>query len=567
MGNFDSSRGFGGRSDSRGRGQSSFGNRGGYGGNQGGYGGNSGFGGGFSGGYGGKGSGKGGFGGDRMGGLGAGLKRIDWQQESNLVTFEKNFYQEHPDVANMSPAEVQQFRDSKQMSIQAGNAPNPVRNFMEAGFPQYVMDQIAKAGFSEPSPIQAQGWPVALSGHDMIGIADTGSGKTLSFLLPAIVHINAQPQLRYGDGPICLVLAPTRELAMQIQKECDKFGSSSNIKNTCLYGGVPKGGQIRDLKRGSEIAIATPGRLIDLLDMGVTNLKRVTYLCLDEADRMLDMGFEDQVRKICGQIRPDRQTLLWSATWPRSVQSLARDLCKEDPVHIQIGSNDLTANHRITQHVDVVQPYEKRTKMSNLMRELGCEQKTIIFAETKRGCDDLTRNMRMDGLPALSIHGDKSQQERDWVLSEFRNGRNPILVATDVAARGLDVKDIRTVINYDMPNNIEDYVHRIGRTGRAGATGTAYSFFTPDKSRMARELVDILREANQNVPQELQALCGRGGGNSFGKGRGKGKGGGKGRSFGGNSYGGNRGGYGGNSSFGGNSGFGGGNSSYGSRPY
>lgn len=498
-----------------------------------------------------------------MAGLGAGLKRIDWNREE-VVRFEKNFYHEHPNVTAMTEQETAQLRASKDITIAAGNAPKPVRSFMEASFPQYVNDAIAQAGFSEPSPIQAQGWPVALSGHDMIGIAQTGSGKTLSFLLPAIVHINAQERLRHGDGPICLVLAPTRELAMQIQKECSKFGASSGLRNTCLYGGVPKGPQIRDLKQGAEIVIATPGRLIDLLDMGVTNLRRVTYLCLDEADRMLDMGFEDQVRKICGQIRPDRQTLLWSATWPKSVQSLARDLCKEDPVHINIGSQELTANHRITQHVEVISHYAKRDRLNQIVKEaMGSDEtaKVIIFAETKRGCDDLTRNMRMDGLPALSIHGDKTQQERDWVLSEFRGGRNPILVATDVAARGLDVKDIKFVINYDMPNNIEDYVHRIGRTGRAGRTGTAYAFFTEDKGKMARDLCDILREANQVVPPELQALCGRGGFGG-GKGKGRGKGGGKGgRSFGG-------GGFGGGDRFGGGGyGGGGGFSSYGSRPY
>jgi ATP-dependent RNA helicase DDX5/DBP2 len=505
-----------------------------------------------------------------MGGLGANLQKINWGQEQ-IVHFEKNFYQEHPAVTAMDDATVRMFRDSKGISIQHGNAPKPMRTFEEGSFPPYIMEQVSRAGFTEPSAIQCQGWPVALSGHDMIGIAQTGSGKTLAFLLPAIVHINAQEHLRPNDGPICLVLAPTRELAMQIQKECDKFGSSSRIRNTCLYGGVPKGPQIRDLRRGAEIVVATPGRLIDLIDMGITNLKRVTYLCLDEADRMLDMGFEDQVRKICGQVRPDRQTLLWSATWPKSIQHLARDLCKEDPVHINIGSMDLTANHRITQHVEVINPYDKRQRLVSLLQrndeyDISRGDKVIIFSETKRGCDDLTRNMRMDGLPALSIHGDKSQQERDWVLSEFRAGRNPILVATDVAARGLDVKDIKCVINYDMPNNIEDYVHRIGRTGRAGATGTSYSFFTQDKSRMARELVDILREANQNIPAELQQMCGRGGGGGYGKGGGKGgrKGGGKGqgRGFGGgfasgaNSYGMGRGGFGGNSSGG-----------FGSRPY
>merc|ERR1719181_740779 len=403
--------------------------------------------------------------------------------------------------------------------------------FEDAGFPDYVMDSINRAGFKEPSAIQAQGWPVALSGRDMIGVAETGSGKTLAFLLPGIVHINAQPELRRGDGPIMLVLAPTRELAMQIQKECDKFGSSSRIRNTCLYGGVPKRQQMMDLRDGREIVIATPGRLIDLISMGVLNLKRVTYLCLDEADRMLDMGFEDQVRKIIGQIRPDRQTLFFSATWPKTVERMARDFCREKPVHINVGTLDLKANHRITQHVEVFTSYsarnDKQRRLGELMKQLMDGRKIIIFSDTKRGCDDLTRNMRMEGFPALSIHGDKEQRERDWVLSEFRSGKNPILIATDVAARGLDVKDIKCVVNYDMPNNIEDYVHRIGRTGRAGATGSAYTFFTSGNGRMAKDLVDILTKANQQVPAELHNLAqnsysgggrGKGGGKGFGRG-------------------------------------------------
>merc|ERR1719245_1709908 len=183
--------------------------------------------------------------------------------------------------------------------------PRPVRSFAEANFPGYILKEIAAAGFSTPTAIQAQGWPMAMSGSDVIGIAQTGSGKTLSFILPGIVHINAQPLLERGDGPIVLVLAPTRELAKQIKQECDKFGYSSNVKNTCVYGGAPKRDQANDLRNGVEIVIATPGRLLDFLDAGTTNLRRVTYLVLDEADRMLDMGFEPQIRKVLGQIRPD----------------------------------------------------------------------------------------------------------------------------------------------------------------------------------------------------------------------------------------------------------------------
>jgi len=380
-----------------------------------------------------------------------------------------------------------------------------------------------------------QGWPVALSGRDMIGIAETGSGKTLAFMLPAMIHINAQQPLGRGDGPICLVLAPTRELAVQINGECEKFCSTGPrpLRHTTVYGGMPKHPQVRALRDGCHVVVATPGRLIDLLEMGCTNLKRVTYLCLDEADRMLDMGFEDQVRKICSQIRPDRQTLLWSATWPRSVQQLAFDLCREQPVHITVGSMELTANHMISQKCEffrggysIIQ--EKRQRLNVLLHDLmgkSDPQKVIIFCETKRGCDDLTRDMRMAGIPALSIHGDKSQTERDWVLSEFREGKQPILLATDVAARGLDVKDIRVVVNFDMPHNIEDYVHRIGRTGRAGATGISVSFIEAGKFRMARELINVLQEANQEVPNELQEIAREGGGGGGGKGR---KGGGKG---------------------------------------
>merc|ERR1712118_128915 len=269
--------------------------------------------------------------------------------------------------------------------------------------------------------------------------------------------------------------------------------------------------QARDLQDGVEIVIATPGRLIDFLEGGVTNLKRVTYLCLDEADRMLDMGFEPQVRKIVSQIRPDRQTLMWSATWPREVQRLARDLCKENPVHINVGSLDLRTAHTIRQYVEVVKEQDKRGRLKRLLEKVMDGSRILIFADTKRGGDQLTREMRLDGWPALCMHGDKKQEEREWVLSEFKNGKSPILVATDVASRGLDVKDIKYVINYDFPNQIEDYIHRIGRTGRAGATGSSYTFFTQDKFKLAKDLIAVLKEAQQPVPEELQKLADSGG--------------------------------------------------------
>ncbi|OZJ02065.1 hypothetical protein BZG36_04970, partial [Bifiguratus adelaidae] len=479
-----------------------------------------------------------------------GLEAQTWDLEQ-LPKFEKNFYREHPDVKARSEQEIEAYRAKHEMKVHGRDIPHPVQTFQEASFPSYVLDEVLALGFKTPTAIQCQGWPMALSGRDVVGIASTGSGKTLAYCLPAIVHINAQPVLQRGDGPIVLILAPTRELAVQIQQECTKFGKSSRIRNTCVYGGVPRGPQIRDLARGVEICIATPGRLIDMLESRKTNLRRVTYLVLDEADRMLDMGFEPQIRKIVDQIRPDRQTLMWSATWPKEVQRLAHDYLR-DFIQVNIGSMDLAASHSITQTVEVITEMEKSGKLLQHVSRILDQppNKTIIFTSTKRTADEITRYLRNDGFPALAIHGDKAQGERDWVLAEFKAGRNPIMVATDVASRGIDVKDVKFVINYDFPGNVEDYVHRIGRTGRGGATGESITFFTEANAKQARDLINILQEAKQEIPPKLLEMSrfgGGGGGRSrYGGGRGGGRGGsgayGGGR---GGGYGGGRGGGGG----------------------
>jgi len=473
-------------------------------------------------GRGGGGGGGGGYGGGGGGGRpslkgrqpGERLRKPKWDL-ARLAPFEKNFYQPTPVVLNRAPYEVEQYRNEKEITLRGKTIPNPIAYFTDYNFPDYVMAEVRRQGYEAPTPIQAQGWPISLQGRDFVGIAQTGSGKTLGYILPAIVHINHQPYLERGDGPIALILAPTRELAQQILTVAQDFGSSSKIRSTCVFGGAPKGPQIRDLERGVEICIATPGRLIDFLEAGKTNLRRCTYLVLDEADRMLDMGFEPQIRKIVEQIRPDRQTLMWSATWPKEVRNLAEDFLK-DYIQLNVGSLSLAANHNILQIVDVCQEMEKDTKLRQLLNEMAQERayKTIIFIETKRKVEDVTRGLRSSGWPAMCIHGDKSQQERDWVLSEFRSGRAPILVATDVAARGLDVDDVKFVINYDYPSCSEDYVHRIGRTGRSDKTGTAYTFFTADNCKQAKDLIDVLKEANQVVNPRLYEIMemGRGGG-------------------------------------------------------
>uniref|UniRef100_A0A3Q2TEH6 RNA helicase n=1 Tax=Fundulus heteroclitus TaxID=8078 RepID=A0A3Q2TEH6_FUNHE len=425
----------------------------------------------------------------KFGNPGERLRKKRWNLDE-LPKFEKNFYTEHVEVQHMGQFEVEEFRRKKEITIRGSGCPKPVTAFHHAQFPQYVIDVLVQQNFKEPTAIQAQGFPVALSGKDMVGIAQTGSGKTLAYLLPAIVHINHQPYLERGDGPICLVLAPTRELAQQVQQVAYDYGKSSRIKSTCVYGGAPKGPQIRDLERGVEICIATPGRLIDFLEAGKTNLRRCTYLVLDEADRMLDMGFEPQIRKIVEQIRPDRQTLMWSATWPKEVRQLAEDFLREY-IQINIGALELI----------------------QLMEEIMAEKenKTIIFVETKKRCDDLTRRMR-DGMesfqwPAMCIHGDKSQPERDWVLTGKKT-------SPSFAVYPKDVEDVKFVINYDYPSSSEDYVHRIGRTARSTNKGTAYTFFTPGNLRQARDLVRVLEEARQAINPKLLQLVdsSRGGG-------------------------------------------------------
>jgi len=514
------------------------------------------------GGYGGYGGGGGGYGGGNRNGFGSDLTAPTWNL-SDLPVFEKDFYMEHPDVTAREAKEVDDFRRKHEITVSGESVPKPVTNFIEASVPEFVLKEIQAAGFTEPTAIQAQGWPMALSGRDMVGIAQTGSGKTLAFLLPAIIHIVAQPELKRGDGPIALICAPTRELAVQILEECKKFGSSSQIHATCVYGGVPKRGQIQELQRGVEICICTPGRMIDMLSNNATNLRRVTYLVLDEADRMLDMGFEPQIRKIIGQIRPDRQTLLWSATWPKEVKQLAHDFLQKDYIQVNIGSQELHANKSIKQEALVVR--DEHQKMDELVKALKAAppaHKTIVFCETKKGCDRITRELKYQGFSAMAIHGDKSQGERDYVIDQFKRGRTTVMVATDVASRGLDVKDIKMVINFDMAGDIESYIHRIGRTGRKNQKGGyneghSISFIVPPGGKVVKDLVKIMREAGQPVPPELSDLASRAsfkGRNRYGGGRGGGYGGGR------NGY--SNGGYGGGRNGYSNGGYGGGRNGY-----
>eukprot|EP00252_Welwitschia_mirabilis_P010851 TRINITY_DN2444_c0_g1_i2.p1 TRINITY_DN2444_c0_g1~~TRINITY_DN2444_c0_g1_i2.p1 ORF type:complete len:615 (-),score=98.94 TRINITY_DN2444_c0_g1_i2:170-2014(-) len=400
------------------------------------------------------------------------------------------------------------------------NVPPPVSSFEEIDLGEILNNNIRLCKFLKPTPVQKYAIPISLEGRDLMACAQTGSGKTAAFCFPIIAgilqnNLSSRPRYVRGSFPSALILSPTRELSIQIHVEARKFAYQTGIKVAVLYGGTPAKDQIRELEKGVDILVATPGRLYDLLERRRVSLANVKYLALDEADRMLDMGFEPQIRKIVEETdlppRGQRQTLLFSATFPREIQRLASDFLY-NYVFLAVGrvgsSTDL-----IVQRVEFVPEHEKRSYLMDLIHAQRATHAkhalTLVFVETKRGADSLEYWLCSNGFPATSIHGDRSQQEREQALRSFKSGATPILVATDVAARGLDIPHVAHVINFDLPNDIDDYVHRIGRTGRAGNTGLATAFFNEGNLSIARPLAQLMQESNQDVPAWLQKYAAR----------------------------------------------------------
>ncbi|KZV31746.1 DEAD-box ATP-dependent RNA helicase 5 [Dorcoceras hygrometricum] len=367
-----------------------------------------------------------------------------------------------------------------------------LNSFGESGLPSEVLE--CCKNFNKPSPIQSHSWPFLLDGRDFIGIAATGSGKTLAFGVPAMMNVLSRRKGKIAGkrNPLGLVLSPTRELAQQISDVLCEAGRSCGVQSVCIYGGTSKGPQISALKSGVDIVIGTPGRLKDLIEMGVCLLKEVSYVVLDEADRMLDMGFEPEVRSILSQTCSVRQMAMFSATWPLPVHQLAQEFMDPSPVKVVVGSEDLAANHDVLQIVEVLEDRARDERLQNLLEKLP--QKEASRVENM---------LHKRGWKAVSISGDKAQHARTQALSLFKEGSCPLMIATDVAARGLDIPDVEVVINYSFPLTTEDYVHRIGRTGRAGKKGVAHTFFTKENKGLAGELVNVLREAQQVVPEAL----------------------------------------------------------------
>ncbi|RUS21617.1 ATP-dependent RNA helicase dbp3 [Endogone sp. FLAS-F59071] len=413
-------------------------------------------------------------------------------------------YIEQPHLLAVPQSTIDAFCKEHNIDVTTNRPLRPILEFSQAGFTPDLLKSVKD--FTKPTPIQSVCWPHILSGKDLTGIAETGSGKTLAFTLPALTHIMSQRASNpRHKGPTVLVVAPTRELAMQSQEQAESAGAEARVRSVCVYGGVPKDAQKKALRSGVDIVVATPGRLLDLIEEGACDITGVSYLVLDEADRMLDIGFEQAVRSIIKQTRPDRQTLMFSATWPESVRKLAMDFQRE-PVKVTIGSPDLSASQNVTQVVEVLaNPNDKEGKLVQLLEKYHKSRKNrvLVFALYKKEATRVESLLSRKGYRVVAIHGDKNQYQRTEALGQFKDGSFPLMIATDVAARGLDIPDVEVVINLTFPLTIEDYVHRIGRTGRGGKKGISHTLFTQHDKAHSGELINVLKQANQNVPEEL----------------------------------------------------------------
>lgn len=412
-----------------------------------------------------------------------------------------------------TPAMHDALREKLMILVEGENIPAPVKTFREMKFPKGILNGLIKKNITKPTPIQVQGIPTVLSGRDLIGIAFTGSGKTLVFVLPIIMFaLEQEARLPFikNEGPYGLIICPSRELAKQtadiIQYYCKHLQQNGmpEIRSCLAIGGVPVTESMDTIQKGVHIMVATPGRLMDMLDKKMVKLDVCRYLCMDEADRMIDMGFEEDVRTIFSYFKGQRQTLLFSATMPKKIQNFARSALVK-PITINVGRAG-AASMNVLQDVEYVKQEAKTVYL------LECLQRTtppvLIFAEKKQDVDAIHEYLLLKGVEAVAIHGGKDQEERSRSVQAFRSHDKDVLVATDVASKGLDFPDIQHVINYDMPDDIENYVHRIGRTGRSEQKGLATTFVNKSTEQsVLLDLKHLLIEAKQKIPQFLEEIC------------------------------------------------------------
>nr|WP_234994778.1 DEAD/DEAH box helicase [Thalassococcus halodurans] len=371
--------------------------------------------------------------------------------------------------------------------------------FQQLGLSPALTDELARAGFDQPTPIQQQAIPLALEGHDILGLAQTGTGKTMAFGLPMIDLIKGNSEKRAAKSAKALILAPTRELVNQIAENLLPMVRSLSLRITKVVGGQSINRQVTALAKGTDVLVATPGRLIDLLDRGDVTLSSTRFLVLDEADQMLDMGFIHDLKKIAPRLATPRQTMLFSATMPKQLEELSRSYLS-NPKRVQVAPPGKTAD-KIKQSVLFLDKPQKQKKLREILSDdLG--GLSLVFARTKRGAERLSKDLIADGYNAASIHGNKSQGQRDRAIKAFREGTVTVLVATDVAARGIDIPGVARVINYELPNVAESYVHRIGRTARAGREGEAISFCSPDERSLLKDIEKLIKREFEGKPAE-----------------------------------------------------------------
>ncbi|KAK2810523.1 mRNA splicing protein prp28 [Arthroderma sp. PD_2] len=426
------------------------------------------------------------------------------------------------------------FKEDFNISTKGGSMPNPMRAWSESNLPKRLLDIIDSVGYKDPSPIQRVAIPIALQNRDLIGVAVTGSGKTAAFLLPLLVYISALPRLdefewRRNDGPYAIILAPTRELAQQIEIEAMKFAAPLNFNVVSIVGGHSLEEQAYNLRNGAEIIIATPGRLVDCIERRMLVLSQCCYVIMDEADRMIDLGFEEPVNKILDALpvtneKPDteeaenaqamsqhisgkdryRQTMMYTATMPSAVERIARKYLRR-PAIVTIG-NIGEAVDTVEQRVEFVSGEDKRKKrLAEILTSRDFRPPIIVFVNIKRNCDAVARDIKHMGFSAVTLHGSKTQEQREAALASVRNGSTDVLVATDLAGRGIDVPDVSLVVNFNMATNIESYTHRVGRTGRAGKSGVAITFLGSEDNDVLYDLKQMLMKSSiSRVPEELR---------------------------------------------------------------
>jgi ATP-dependent RNA helicase DDX42 len=405
----------------------------------------------------------------------------------------------------MTEGQLSKFYTDNNITVTGNNSIKPIFDFYHLPIDISIIDKISDQGISAPTPIQSLALPAAFVGMDILAVSETASGKTLAYCLPLVYSVRTQGKSSKGDGPTGLVLVPTRELCIQVYKELKKFASIFKLKVCALYGGIPKGTQLKELTMGTDIAIATPARLIDLVQTKSHILKKVSFLVLDEADLMFTMGFEYQVRSIIGQIRPDRQTMLFSATFRDKLETFIQEFLS-NPIKIAIGS-PLHSNPKVSQEIIVMEhPSKKLSWLLEKIQSFISKGLVLIFVKFKATTEELSEILKEGKIVAASLHGDMDQYSRESVVSMFSKNAIQVLVATDIVSRGLNIPSINTIINYECARDIETHIHRIGRTGREDA-GNSYTLLTKQDKKFAGDLLLNLEYNQHPIPEKLEALA------------------------------------------------------------